>query len=246
MEREYLRPAEVRTPAPGGLDLSETLLLRLVARRMGVPDGEPIPPILQFLEGERSMASFRAFAASSPEFPRMWNDYGSDHPELIFASREKSPERLLAGLIYRDLLDIDILPDPERVEVSIASGVEPLATNGVWRPAEGRIHWPEATMHDRGPGLLRHATWAAPEEAFQKARFGRVILSGPSLAEYVAWRAALEPSRAFAWDQALATLPEGGEAAGIREAVRGLPDLGEIDEGPLGRTLLLKALDGPR
>jgi hypothetical protein len=181
--------------------------------------------------------------SSSTVVQRLWKERAAESPGLPTLERaEEAAETLFGHLVAVDLLDLRLSEDRDVVEVSLACGVEPTETNGAWCAAEGRVVWPPATMRGRGvPGLLRHATWAVPDEAAQRARFGRVLLARAKLASYVAWRAAMPDLAGARWDAAIAALTPGEGLVSAVEAIV-LPQDDGADAAATVRRILLEAL----
>jgi hypothetical protein len=242
-ERGYLRGTE-------WLDgESDELPGRIVARWMGLADTEPVPASLSFLANDRFEASMQA-AWWSPVVRRLWKERAAESPELPLSEREElekeSPADLFGHLVLVDLLELRLRADYRGVvEVALACGVAPTETNGEWRPAEGRVAWPATAVRSRVVGgLLRHATWAVPDEDAQRARFGGVILSGKALASYAAWRSTLSVEHGSRWDVAIASLKPG---EGLALAIAALPGLAEEEvDAEEGKRILLKALTAPK
>ena len=56
------------------------------------------------------------------------------------------------------------------------------------------------------PRLFCCAVWSTPDSDFQVEHFGRVILQGPELAEYVIWRKGLTEQEGEVWDRLVSGL----------------------------------------
>ena len=72
-----------------------------------------------------------------------------------------------------------------RIQVRFAAPGEPLHTNGEWNVERKEVHWTGEMWSDENLPAFAYAVWAEPEEAFQRARFGRVVLKDQDLLEYV-------------------------------------------------------------
>ncbi|MBC8871049.1 MAG: hypothetical protein H8E44_16615 [Planctomycetes bacterium] len=102
---------------------------------------------------------------------------------------------------------------------------------------------------------LSYAAWSEPDAESQTARFGRVILTGQELGEYVIWYQGLSPAEATAWDAFLAKCEPNERLRKRIEAFR-FPsdpplDPNKPDERPpsltdTARELILKGLEADR
>jgi hypothetical protein len=61
------------------------------------------------------------------------------------------------------------------------------------------------TNHSSQPAYF-FAAWAEPDEAFQVAHFGKVMISGDDLINYSLWNAGLTPHEDKEWEDLLAGL----------------------------------------
>ncbi|MEW6071313.1 MAG: hypothetical protein AB1726_01790 [Planctomycetota bacterium] len=114
-----------------------------------------------------------------------------------------TPFDAYAGL----LLDWEFFGDDHRVDMELATGVEPFLTNGEWDDSAGTVRWPlERIAGDRFPATYRLALWAEPAGAFQAAHLGGTVLADEGLWEYAIWRHGLSPAEAEQWNGFLAAL----------------------------------------
>lgn len=176
---------------------------RFAASRMGLPPGTPAPASLGFLSSaERAEASWDKFQAESPAYKdwlaaldlkrlRWEPKPGKDKPDL------KEP---LSDLLTPSLVVLSVGGD-DRIDVTLACKVQPLYTDGEYDAAQGAVTWSDALRKPPSPALpaLCTALWTAPDESFQKARFGRTVLAGDDLADYIFWRKLLTEADAKEW-----------------------------------------------
>jgi hypothetical protein len=255
-ERGYFQPQDIpawNTDAAGGRKLLLEIARRFVASRMGLPSETPVPASLGFLSSaERAEASWDKFQAESPAYkdwlaaldlkrlrwkPKGDAAPGKDKPDL------KEP---LSDLLAPSLV---ILADDggDHVDVTLACKVQPLYTNGAYDATRGAIAWSEALRDPPDLPALCTALWIAPDESFQKAHFGRTVLTGDDLADYVLWRKLLGEADAKEWTAFLDALkPDGGLPEKVK-AFRFSSDpkpaagaAGSLADEPRG--LILKAL----
>jgi hypothetical protein len=104
------------------------------------------------------------------------------------------------------------------LDVTLSCPVEPYRTNGEWSANPAQVVW-DRRLEQIGdipqqslPALL-FAFWSAPDEPFQNARFGRVILQDQALADYCRWHAELSTEQSQQWDALLAALKPGPAAS---------------------------------
>jgi hypothetical protein len=98
--------------------------------------------------------------------------------------------------------------------VSLQCPAAPFATNGAWDTKTSRVTW-SGRIGQRGqpphnvlPKVL-YALWSVPDAELQTKHFGKVVLTGEELAQYVLWRHGLSDEEAGEWDGFVATLEPG-------------------------------------
>jgi hypothetical protein len=118
------------------------------------------------------------------------------------------------------LFPILLLACPDRLEVRLACGTKPFATNGQWDAQTGGVTWEYELATNRSLPALSYAAWSQPDAESQTARFGRVILTGQELGEYVMWYRGLSPAEAATWDALLAKCEPNKQLRELIEAFR--------------------------
>lgn len=158
---------------------------------------------------------------------------------------ETHPEALAA---LGDLIALGIGPGSTgTIQMMLAVPEAPLATNGTWEPGAGQIRW-RISMRD-APDLssFAYARWTDPAHGYQTEHFGRTLLTGKRLADYVEWRAALGEDERKTWDGRVEILRPNAELRTRIEALRisDPPAASEDaeDRAPRGVTLLLEGFD---
>jgi hypothetical protein len=135
------------------------------------------------------------------------------------------------------------------LDVTLSCPLEPFRTNGTWSADDGHVVWerqlqeiddvPQQSL----PAML-FAFWSVPDDDFQTARFGRVVLSDQELADYCQWHSQLSPSQAEQWDALIAALKPGPSAAEWIEDFRFTPHDDAAEHlAQRGRELLLSGLN---
>lgn len=169
-------------------------LRRMVARRMGIEGDGPYPEQLDFLVSTQSIR-------------RSWERFSSSPRCVELAEQWPTPEEGKPEMeLLRDLLGWELGLSPDRLKLSLATADEPHWTNGHFDAAASCVRWELAIPDSRGLPALCYATWAAPAEAEQLARFGAVPLRGQALLNYALWYASLTRQEREDWEGQLATL----------------------------------------
>lgn len=220
IEREYVEIKEV----PGfirGWQMDDEalfcqLLQRLIARKLGISDEQPLPQSLEFIADpeavENSLQSFLALTDSYQIRLRGWEENRSDNPDV----QKPDPIDVVQDLI-NDLYEIHFSNESQspRLTVKLSLLLEPLRTNGKWDETNRQVVWEspmEGKTHTAHLPMIYYADWVAPQEDFQKAHFGSVSLTGEELLNYCLWRTSLEEKKAVEWEQFLAKLKPGADA----------------------------------
>jgi hypothetical protein len=235
VERGYLRTGQLRAwssawhralvdeEAPALM----AMIARLVAGWMGVADTDPLPAELGFLAtAQKAEASFHAYLKTTPAYKKKhadWQARKANVPDL----HEPGAESVVID-DFSDLVLFEVGPH-DRLDVRLSIPVEAFATNGSWDAAGKQVTWKNRELKKRvGLPAYLYALWSEPAEAFQKKHFGKVLLTGRGLAEYVMWRQGLSEQEGIAWDDFLRKL-EPGE--GMLEKVGAFRFPGEKKQG---------------
>jgi len=152
-ERGYLGPDDLPVVARAVALSDATPVLahvqRLLASKMGVPRGEPIPACLDFLaDQQRAAASFKKYAASD-DFRRRsgWRppaapadkpkDAQAERPDESGDEKEQADGGAFMGhLVGEAFIRLDLGPADE-LTVELACRRQPFETNGKWEEGEG-------------------------------------------------------------------------------------------------------------
>ncbi|MFT5467743.1 MAG: hypothetical protein ACI8UO_002850 [Verrucomicrobiales bacterium] len=210
----------------------DTEILELVgasiARRMGIPwipSVNSLPAALDFLKDEERLAASLESYMLGTEFYRLeleaWKKENSGEPN----AEPPNASEMFWELGINTFIDCDSIgtgSDTAELNVRLELPVTPIATNGEWDEESGAVIW-EASIQANESGelpTLCHAAWSVPDEAFQKARFGKVLLTGESLKDYVLWRLGLSASHAEEWEAFLAKLTPGESLIPMLEGFR--------------------------
>lgn len=193
---------------------------RFLRKKLELPENAPRPAGLAFLADlETSFRSLDRYLQTTPEYKRLEEAWEA---RRIDDAKERRPEAIdiLVEPIDDAFLQLRLFEDSTEVSVMLYCPVRPSSTNGSWDQAKGAIHWNTLQNGDTGLPTFFFANWAEPDTKAQVARFGKEILSGVVLGEYVLWYAGLGPELATEWDAFLASLQPGPDLAKRIESFR--------------------------
>ena len=227
LERGYFTLAE--TPEIFG-DLSadnpQALLpriQRLVARKMGVPDTDPVPASLAFLGDETNMEkSFTNYLAGTDAYHAKLKQWDEDK-KLKPDANQPEPSSLVADLVG-NLFDFNQFSgQPDHLTVRLSLSSPPVHSNGRWDADLKQVVWESDIVGGTNATRLPfscYATWVQPDEQFQTEHLGKVALTGNDLTQYSLWRSGQDAQRGGEWDSFLAGLKPGAGLMASLDAFR--------------------------
>ncbi len=177
---------------------------RTVARRMGIPDTKPIPDSLAFLSSIKSMeTSFNRWYQSTGEYRKQLAAWAA----LPENNRPKKP----VGPDWKnqdpgDLIGFELFSSSVFVDAKLKLPAKPIFTNGKFDPKSSTIAWHQRVDRDNRIPVVAYATWAVPNPAAQKAKFGKTLLSHQTLGAYCLWHKTLSTTESREWASFLKTL----------------------------------------
>lgn len=200
---------------------------------------EEVPSALPPLASEEALR--RSF---NEEFRRSdaYREFLAQHD--LHVDDGKLPDEVLGEMIFTTL---GLFQGADRLAVRLRVPHQPFATNGSWT-SEGGVHWGTAlTPRESLPAgpipALHYAAWSEPHQQTQQARFGRTLLAGRALAEYVLWHNSLSDETAGQWEEFLSGLKPDED---LRAAVENYRDsVGDESRLARGCELLTAALEAP-
>ena len=216
VERDYLGPRDLPAiyAAVTGDDFRPLagLVQRVVVRELGAD--EPVPESLGWLgDAERLKASFEEYVRTTDLYQQRlaeWRREHADDPE----QEPPEPADVIAQLGDQLFAHFEAPGAGAVVEVTLATQVEPFATNGQWNAQAGRVHWSRRLASHRALPSVCFAAWSRPDEEAQRKHFGKVVLDDAELAQYVLWYEALPDEKRPQWDALLERLPTVDDMAG--------------------------------
>jgi hypothetical protein len=184
---------------------------RLVARKMGVPDTEPVPASLAFFaDGTTMEKSFDKYLAGTDLYRAKLNQWEEDKklkPDL----KQPEPSEVLNDAIG-NLIEFDLFGQTDHLAVRLSLPSSPLHSNGRWDKKLKQVVW-ESDIEERTNAshfpFFCYASWAQADRRFQKRHFGRIILTGDGLTRYCLWRGSLDQQDSDEWDAFVASLRPG-------------------------------------
>ena len=206
------------------------LIQRLVAAKLGITRSEPMPPGLAMLaDSDAAWKSWVGYLRTTPVYRarlRHWQkekvlwgmrvaqqevaDFLKSRGQTNSLShRSAAPAKPdpsdVAAELTLELLENQFLnmatEDHLLVRLSLRSA--PTHSNGKWDEAGKQVLW-ESDLEERTNAvrlpMFCYASWSEPDDRFQGAHFGSVILRGEELIQYCLWRSSLNSAQAAEWD----------------------------------------------
>ena len=236
MERGYLKIGDLPNFLLGwDADTVDRYMQRLVARKMGVGDAEPVPKSLEFLaDSGATEKSFDKYLATTEAYQaklREWEEKKKSNPK----EPKPEPSDVASELLPRVIgLHFDVGGSDDHILVKLSLTSPPIHSNGRWDETNKLVVWEsDLQVKEKASGVptFCYASWADPDEKFQKEHFGKLILGGDELIQYCLWRGRLEEKRGAEWDAMLAGLQRG---AGWKEKLEAFHFSGEPTSAATG------------
>jgi hypothetical protein len=225
-ERGYFKVADI----PGlfrdiSAEDSQALLSRiqrLVARKMGVLDTEPVPASLAFLGNSTTLdESLNKYLAGTDSYRAKLKKW-EEEKKLKPAAAKPEPYQVMRDRLG-DLVEFDLFGHSDHLTVHLSLPAAPVHSNGRWDPALKRVSW-ETEIEDGTNGFhvpfSCYAGWAQGNQEFQEKHFGKVALTGDELLDYGLWRTSQEAGRGAEWDAFLESLQPGSGLVKTLDAFR--------------------------
>jgi hypothetical protein len=256
IERRYFdaaaAPQVVQTfllAADEDYDSALQLLQRIIARKTGIADDQPVPAYLAELFDEAHLFKLLdEFAAQTPEYRKLllkWEEAKKTYPE----QEQPVPGEVLMDLAIEAFWPgILLFETADALTVRLKLPVEPIMTNGEWDAASSLVHWSRRLLarsesRNDWPSVL-YAFWTEPNGDFQKKHFGKVLLEKDGLAEYCLWHGSLNAAQTAAWDRFVEELePREDLAERIKRfSFPGEPKVENLAEPPFSQADIAKSV----
>jgi len=222
-ERDYIRLDELphsllewaNSPDEGNeLNMFLSIVLsKALTRKTTLAANDPVVTELKRLIGSKSLESaLVAYAATTETWEkrlRAWEEERKADPDL----RPPEPEELLNDTV-EELIMAVMDEEEHRVIAHLDCPTMPEFTNGEWSEQERRVVWSDSVRTRSTLPTFFYASWTTPDEQFQTAHLGGVVLTADGLAQYVVWHDALDADKAGEWDTFLAGLEPDGQLRG--------------------------------
>jgi hypothetical protein len=187
---------------------------RLVARKMGVPETEPVPTSLVFLADETTMhKSLDKYLASTAQYRaklKQWKEDKKLKPDLKRPEPSEVVDDAVRNLV--DEFDFHLFGQPDHLAVRLSLPSSPVHSNGRWDETLKQVVW-DTDIEERANAshfpFVCYANWAQADQEYQKEHFGKVALTGDELTQYCLWRSSQDKQAGGEWDAFVASLQPG-------------------------------------
>lgn len=231
VERRYFTPQELPLLI-GAIDNGDNPAMRkrmleflraAATRKLGLDDERALDGLIALLgDAERVERSLNEFVTTTPEYGRLVL------LRKLKAEPGETPRSVGAkdvfGELFKSISEIDIGTPPDALRAKLHVPTAPAVTNGEYDAEAHVIAWEHSidAADAELPGMpyMMYAAWATPNEAAQSRYFGKVILQGEPLAQYVLWYRGLTADEQTAWLGLLESLPGKPDPKGVIKAYR--------------------------
>lgn len=236
--RGYLTPTEImQTLIVEDETEAMRFAMRIIARKAGVADDEPLPGILeQFIEDPEAVGEHWVAFSTGNEYLRglvdTWNNMPDADVEYIFEDA-KYIDQLSDSAMPWSIFWSSIGRGGRSLHASLSAPIEPYFANGEYDEEQQLMVWRERLAspypEDRDMPNNLFAIWSEPDAEFQTAHFGQVLLEDDDLQIYCVWYESLADARREEWDDFIAGLTPGSALVDELAAFRFSDD---APEGP--------------
>lgn len=215
LERGYFSAGEIpglfRNFSENDAPALRQRLQRLVARKMGIPDTQPIPASLAFLADENTLnKSLNKYLVTTKLYRAQLKRWQT--AKKLKADLKKPEPDDVFGDDFGNLIAFNFFSDSDHLSVKLALPAAPLHTNGKWDETHQQVIW-NTDLVERSnvvnAPFFCFANWVQPNKSFQRQHFGKVALTGEPLTQYCLWRNSLAVAQGEQWDTFLSSLNSG-------------------------------------
>lgn len=193
---------------------------RVIARKMGYSSEEEISEELKFLSDENSLSQSALQLSNSehnvPRILKMVEVYKEPNTILrladiieITSDPNEALERVLAlyDIDFEAILDKVIVLhwNNDKVTVKLNFPQKPSITNGQWDEEKKQVYWSNSISTDDLP-VLCYATFAVPDDIYQKNHLGKTLIQEDDLLEYSFWYNGLSNRQQEEWNECVGRL----------------------------------------
>jgi hypothetical protein len=205
VERKYAEPGDLPLVFSGDGSLLFPYFERTVARQLGLADDAPRPAAMAFLaSSDAAKASLDRYLRTTPEYlklERAWQERKKNNPDEPPPETAEVWQELFQAAFFRISFK-----DSTKLKVILLCGERPAVTNGIWDVKKRQVYWKTSKNGDQGLPTFVYAMWSVPIADAQIKQFGKVVLSGENLYEYVMWYRGISRNQIAEWNAFLATL----------------------------------------
>lgn len=250
MERDYFQPHELPRLLGAARQDDPATITRfigsLVVRQLQLDDDAPRPKALElFRDPQRLTESWISYLSQTPEIKEFQEKSRKENP----SAEEDRPrvEDAFHELVTRQLVEFSPLTVSDNLILKLQCPHRPFLTNGSWDDTTKLVSWEKRIQDGVSMPPVCHAFWSAPDVEFQTRHFGKIVLRGEELAQYIVWYNGLKQTQQIAWDNLLSELRPGGRLVTQIENFR-FPGEKEDEESQAGvpRELILPKFQGER
>lgn len=173
--------------------------------------GDALEHLLALLVSEDMEASLLRHIEASElwkEKLAAWEAAAATEPDRSRPEPSGITDDLLSAMVGASL----VFGSEDHLTVRLRCPTQPHRTNGRWDAAAGKLEWIGTPAHGGQLPSMAFAFWTEPDTGFQEAHFGRVVLSGEALEEYVLWYRGLHTGERRQWDALLKSLRPNSDA----------------------------------
>jgi hypothetical protein len=240
IERDYVKPDQLpllRRHMTSGSDPKAGLMLVLksLGAKAKLPNEKLIVRLAALLTDEQKFENtFRDYLKTTPQYKKAVKELKPADGDG--KNREPSPDKLVLQPLFEKAVHFNIQFGSRTLDLQLAVSAKPDATNGKWNAKDGLVTWKGALSERDKPTTalpeVCYAVWSEPNEKFQTATFGKVVLSGKDLMDYCVWRKGLNADEAKVWDSVLAKHKPGKDLeAELKAALGADKALGYLEDG---------------
>ncbi|MGH7146041.1 MAG: hypothetical protein ACREJ2_18165 [Planctomycetota bacterium] len=185
------------------------LLQRGLTDKIIGPD-QAVPACLHMLDDVAGCReSLVAYLRTTPQFKQAQAAWETTPPAQRAGKNPPDPFEVVGAGLGPPIDFADAIDEPDQLDVRL-SVPGPPDSNGAWQPADQAVTWRISLSRSslRLPPIC-YAGWSIPDAVAQTAHFGRVLLQGENLVNYVLWENGLNAAEAAEWQTFLATLKPG-------------------------------------